>query len=234
MSTRRASPPARAGMARAVAAGPRHPFARTPARKVARKAAAARPAQPPFIVTAFEPFDGRTRNRSMLVLERVLRDPQWESAILPVDFLSLPGAITDLAERKPRALLLMGEADRDKVSVEQVAVNVIDSESGDNAGRVWRGRPVVPEGELALRASWDACALADTMLKAGIPAAPSFHAGTYACNAALYRALAELAPQGIPVGFLHVPRTALKLAMLVRAALAAIRALEKLAGAAAR
>lgn len=226
MSTRRSAGTTGAG---AIGAMVRSPGKAALAKRVAKAAAAARAARPPFIVTAFEPFDGRSQNRSGLVLERILRDPQWESAILPVDFRRLPAAVTALAGRRPRALLLMGEADRDKVSVEQVAVNIIDSESPDNAGRIWRGRPVIVGGELALRASWDACALADAMVKAGIPAAPSFHAGTYACNAAFYRALCELAPQGVPVGFLHVPRTALKLAMLVRAAVAAIRGLEKLA-----
>ncbi len=179
----------------------------------------------PFLVTAFEPFDGRKTNRSLLTLHRLLPRPGQESAILPVDFLALPDFLADLIARKPRALLLMGEADRDKVSVEQVAVNIIDSETPDNAGRVVRGRAVVPDGELALRASWDACAVADAMVAAGVPAAPSFHAGTFACNASLYLALHGLKGTDTRVGFLHVPRKALKPAMLIRAANAAIRAL---------
>lgn len=198
-----------------------------------KKAAARRPATPavngpperPFLVTAFEPFEGRRTNRSLLTLHRLLPRPGQESAILPVDFLALPDFMAELIARKPCALLLMGEADRDKVSVEQVAVNIIDSEKPDNAGRVVRGHPVVPDGELALRASWDACVVADAMIAAGVPAAPSFHAGTYACNASLYLALHGLKGTDTRVGFLHVPRKALKPAMLIRAANAAIKAL---------
>ena len=197
---------------------------RTAARRSAAAVVAAVPDRP-FLVTAFEPFDGRKTNRSLLTLHRLLPRPGQESAILPVDFLALPDFLADLIARKPRALLLMGEADRDKVSVEQVAVNIIDSETPDNAGRVVRGRAVVPDGELALRASWDACAVADAMVAAGVPAAPSFHAGTFACNASLYLALHGLKGTDTRVGFLHVPRKALKPAMLIRAANAAIRAL---------
>jgi pyroglutamyl-peptidase len=182
--------------------------------------------QGPFLVTAFEPFDGRKTNRSLLTLHRLRLQPGQESAILPVDYLALPDFMADLLERKPRALLLMGEADRDKVSVEQVAVNILDSETPDNAGRVVRGRPVVPDGELALRASWDACAVADAMVAAGVPAAPSFHAGTFACNASLYLALHGLKGTNTRVGFLHLPRKALKPAMLIRAAQAAMKALD--------
>lgn len=199
-----------------------------------RQAAARRPAAPavkgvpqgPLLVTAFEPFDGRKTNRSLLTLHRLRLQPGQESAILPVDYLALPDFMADLLERKPRALLLMGEADRDKVSVEQVAVNILDSETPDNAGRVVRGRPVVPDGELALRASWDACAVADAMVAAGVPAAPSFHAGTFACNASLYLALHGLKGTNTRVGFLHLPRKALKPAMLIRAAQAAMKALD--------
>src|SRR5262249_54902080 len=40
--------------------------------------------------------------------------------------------------------------------------------------------------------------------QSGIPAVASFHAGTYACNAALYLALHASSSQS-SVGFLHIP-----------------------------
>ena len=39
----------------------------------------------------------------------------------------------------------------------------------------------------------------------GIPAAPSFSAGTYVCNSILYAALAWGVEHGVPAGFVHLP-----------------------------
>lgn len=199
----------------------------------ARRSALARPAAPLAIVTAFEPFDGRSLNRSLEILRKLEAEtkagrlPGVETAILPVDFERLPASIGALAARRPRALLLMGEADRDKISIEQVALNVADCDIADNAGRTLRAERLIPEGELALHADWDARALAERLNAAGIPTAASFHAGTYCCNASLYLALHGLAGSGCRVGFLHVPIKGLKPLMLVRAAKACVQALRE-------
>ena len=193
-------------------------------------------AVPLSIVAAFEPFAGRHVNRSLLVLHKLKAEAAKpanaglagvQTVELPVDFLRLPESIRALAARGPRALLLMGEAARDKVSIEQVGLNIADSDTADNAGRTLHAHRLVPDGELALRANWDARILAEKLNAAGIPAAASFHAGTYACNASLYLALHYLAGSGCRVGFLHVPVKGLKPAMLVRAAKACLQALQQ-------
>ena len=182
------------------------------------------------IVAAFEPFDGRAINRSQQVLQKLQADPALagvETVLLPVDFLRLPASVSALTARRPRALLLMGEAARDKVCIEQIALNIADSDTADNAGRVLHAERLVPDGVLALHANWDARTLAERLNAAGIPAAASFHAGTYACNASLYLSLHELAGTDTRVGFLHVPIKGLKPAMLVRAAKACLLALQQ-------
>ena len=182
------------------------------------------------IIAAFEPFDGRSVNRSQQILHKLQADPALagvETVLLPVDFARLPASVRALTARRPRALLLMGEAARDKVSIEQIALNIADSDTADNAGRVVHAKRLVPDGVLALHAHWDARKLADKLNAAGIPAAPSFHAGTYACNASLYLSLHQLAGSDTRVGFLHVPIKGLKLAMLVRAARACLQALQQ-------
>jgi pyroglutamyl-peptidase len=159
----------------------------------------------PILVTGFEPFLGRRRNRSWDVVERIRPVPGMERVRLPVDFAALPAAIGALLDRDPRALLLVGEAPGKEVRVEQVALNVADSRDPDNRGRVLRSEPLVPGGPLALSASWDAGRLARELSERGIPSRTSFHAGTFACNAALYLALRGLDPSP-PIGFLHLPR----------------------------
>jgi pyroglutamyl-peptidase len=85
-----------------------------------------------------------------------------------------------------------------------VALNIADSDRADNAGVKPRMESLVPDGPLALRATWDARAVAQRLNEHRVPAVASFHAGTYACNAALYLALHGSSARA-PVGFLHVP-----------------------------
>ena len=185
------------------------------------------------VVAGFEPFAGRHRNRSWLAIERLPELAGVRRVRLPVDFVALPDRVAEILEVRPRVLLLVGESDRRQVSVEQVALNVVDSERPDNAGRVARAEAVEEGGLLALPAAWDAHQVVAELRAAGIAAKVSFHAGTYACNLALYRALYQgLASddgQETRVGFLHVPRypwpVGPRLSVLARAIEVALSAL---------
>jgi pyroglutamyl-peptidase len=170
---------------------------------------------PPIIVAAFEPFEGRRRNRAWEAVRRLPPTPDLVTQQLPVVFSRLPSAIEALLARQPRALLLVGEARRPQVSIEQVALNVADGpDRPDNDGVVLAGQPLVPApgAPLALRATWDAHAVAQALRAQAIDAEASFHAGTFACNAslylALYRARTAEPSKGSPpaVGFLHLPQ----------------------------
>jgi pyroglutamyl-peptidase len=158
-----------------------------------------------FVVTGFEPFEGRRRNRSWEVVSRLGAHAQVQVVQLPVSFGRLGESIAELADRPLVGLLMLGESRAARICVEQVALNIADSDRPDNAGAKPRTEPLVPDGPLALRATWNARAVAQRLNENRIPAAASFHAGTYACNAALYLALHGLAAR-VPVGFLHVPR----------------------------
>jgi pyroglutamyl-peptidase len=166
----------------------------------------------PIIVTGFEPFAGRRRNRSLDTLRALPARPGLERKELPVAFAPLREAIEAVLARRPSVLLLLGEAPGRSLRVEQVALNVADSELPDNLGVRPADAALVPGAPLALRVPWDAGAVAGRIRDAGVRARPSFHAGTYACNAALFHALhgarqaLNAAPPGTIVGFLHVPR----------------------------
>lgn len=141
------------------------------------------------VVTGFEPFDGRTRNRSWDLVSKLRGEQGRDVFRLPVDLGQLYGIVAGILSREPRAILMIGESPTNQLRVEQVALNVADSEDPDNAGRIPQAEPVVPRGPLALMTSWDARGVAGRLHQEGIPAAVSFHAGTFACNAALYLAL---------------------------------------------
>lgn len=176
---------------------------------------------PEVLIAGFEPFGGRARNRSLEIVRRLEGSQGVDTAVLPVDFNTLEAALVQLAERRPDALLLLGESPRQGIAIEQVALNVIDTDRPDNAGHAPQARAVDALGPLALQATWNAHAVVNQLKAAGIAAEASFHAGTYACNAALYLAL-RLFPPGTPIGFMHVPQwrwpRGVRLVHLVRAA----------------
>jgi pyroglutamyl-peptidase len=166
-----------------------------------------------IVLTGFEPFDGRSINRSWELVRRFRGRPGVDVFRLPVDFVQVEELVAGILGRSPRALLMVGESTVAELRVEQVALNVADAERVDNAGRMPQSEAVVPGGVLALRTSWNARRLAGRLHQEGIPAAVSFHAGTFVCNAALYTALhqclkAAAASRAVPaVGFLHVPNS---------------------------
>lgn len=161
-----------------------------------------------LILTAFEPFDGRKRNASAMVLDRV-DDERIERRRLPVVFDALEREIAALLDARPRVLVLMGETSQSRgVRVERVALNVIDAgDRPDNCGKTPSVHPVRPAEPLARWATWDADAVLGALRARDIEATTSYHAGTYACNQSLYLALSMAAARAldIPIGFLHVP-----------------------------
>lgn len=162
-------------------------------------------------IAAFEPFGGRSRNRSWDVARRVRRPAGVELAQLPVNFSLLGEALSSLIATHPLGILLLGEAPIREIAVEGLAINRIHAEGADNSGAAPKGVEVVPGGVLALSVRWDTTAVSEAIRSLGIPARASWHAGTFACNAALYHALhcTEGLSSGHPtrVAFLHLPRS---------------------------
>ncbi len=166
-----------------------------------------------ILLTGFEPFGGDLVNASE---EAVRALAGWRPegvalgiAVLPVSAARLEGAVrAAIAGHRADAVLLAGEAgSRAEMSVERVAINVIDARIPDNDGAQPIDVPVVAGGPAAYLASAPIKAIAAAARAGGIPAAISNTAGTFLCNAALYLAchLAATEFPGIRAGFIHVP-----------------------------
>jgi pyroglutamyl-peptidase len=127
----------------------------------------------------------------------------WQRAQLPVVYARIADVVPALVGKRPRAMLLVGEADRGRLTLERVARNKANPELADNAGEQ---RTLVHDGGHAeLAATWDlerALAAARRIIAAEI----SDDAGGYCCNAALYHALHAASPE-TRIGFVHVPRS---------------------------
>ena len=165
-----------------------------------------------ILLTGFEPFDGSPTNPSQAVVQRLAACPpagiDLHTAILPVDHVRGPQELLRALERsRPEAVVCLGEAGgRAAVSLERVAVNLIDDSIPDNAGERWVDCPVVAGGPAAYLITLPVKAMLQAILAAGTPAELSLSAGTFLCNQIAYILLHHLAGQSIPAGFIHLPR----------------------------
>ncbi len=160
-----------------------------------------------LLVTAFEPFGGAGVNAALeaaeLLPERV-GELRLEKLVLPTVFgASWETLKQAAADVRPDALLCLGEAGgRTEISVERVAVNLMDARIPDNAGAQPRDVPIDPEGPAAFFATLPTRKMADAARSAGVRAGLSYTAGTFVCNYIMYTALQNFCR---PCGFIHVP-----------------------------
>lgn len=128
------------------------------------------------------------------------------AAKLPVRMKSMPGALQKLIdETEPHAILLSGLWPGEPViRLERLAINFAEFGIPDNDGQLLSEK-VSGNGLEAVRCTWPAERIERALLSHGIPARLSEHAGTFLCNAALYRALMYCSGKDLPIGFMHVP-----------------------------
>lgn len=166
-----------------------------------------------ILLTGFEPFGQSKANPSMQVVERlaIARFDQVEllTALLPVDRLSASGAIVSAIENsRPDAVICLGQATgRSALSIERVAINLLDFKIADNEGAVVHDEEVVPGGPTAYFVTLPVRQVYDAIKAAAVPVSLSYTAGTYICNQVLYAMLHYLSAKApaIPSGFIHVP-----------------------------
>ncbi|MFN8471916.1 MAG: pyroglutamyl-peptidase I [Anaerolineae bacterium] len=165
-----------------------------------------------ILVTGFEPFDGRSRNPSAetaLALDGMtLAGANVVARILPVDTRRAPGMLdAAVADLRPDAVVCLGEAARrTKISIERVAVNLLDFRIPDNSGYRPVDEVIVPGAPAAYFATLPVRRLHDTLADE-VPVEMSMSAGTYLCNQIMYHALHAQSTAGVPAGFVHLPRS---------------------------
>ena len=168
--------------------------------------------QSPVLLTGFEPFGGESSNASWDAVSRVegetIDGRQIVTACLPVTFSGAPRALADAIRRhRPALIISVGQASgRCSLSLERIAINLIDARIADNANHRPIDQAIDAGGPAADFARLPIKRLFAELRSAGVPAEVSYSAGTYVCNQVFYELL-RVAPQGIPCGFVHVPCT---------------------------
>ncbi len=139
-----------------------------------------------------------------------IKDLSLRSVILPVSFArSFEVLKKEIDEFAPECVVAMGLAfSREEITVERVGINFLDAEIADNEGTQPRSQRLVdgaPDGwlsDLPLEKMVEACRAV------GVKASISNTAGTFVCNALLYKMLSLGKIKKYRSGFVHLPPTA--------------------------
>ena len=165
-----------------------------------------------ILLTAFDPFGGETVNPALEAVRAVpdgIAGAEIVRLTVPTVFGRSIETVYEVMKReRPDAVLCVGQAGgRAGLSVERVAINLIDARIADNEGSRPLDTPVFPGGPAAFFSTLPVKAVAEAIEAAGVPAAVSYTAGTFVCNQLMYGVLWHIAEEfpGMRGGFIHVP-----------------------------
>jgi pyroglutamyl-peptidase len=166
-----------------------------------------------ILITAFEPFDGRTKNASAeavkaLMQETIPANIEITVCLLPVETITAPEQVLRaINDRQPDYVVSLGEAKRDSVCIETVAYNERKFTIPDNAGFLLDGK-IVPDAATSYVATLPVEAMLHAIARTGVQVRLSDDAGRYLCNEVMYSVLHDLTHRDqapVPAGFIHVP-----------------------------
>lgn len=147
------------------------------------------------LITGFEPFGGYSENSSWAVAEKVaacgIEGVDVALAQMPVSFGRVATALRgEVEHHRPDLIVMLGQsAAADRVKLERVALNMMDSATGDNDGAKPNEEPISKGGEVALLTTLPIKSLRSAIEAVGVRVKISNSAGLYVCNRLYYEAL---------------------------------------------
>ena len=155
-----------------------------------------------ILVTTFEPFGGSDTNISQQVLDAIQADVA--KLLLPVSFRRAPEVLNEaIGLLQPDVIIAMGQAaEGDKIRLERLAINMMDSAKGDNDGYIPDEEIICSEAPLALKTALPVKQLCADCINAGLPTKVSNSAGLYVCNRIYFEALRHTTNSL----FVHIPK----------------------------
>jgi pyroglutamyl-peptidase len=163
------------------------------------------------LVTGFEPFGKFSENSSWEVAQRVtscgVEGAEVVAAQLPVSFARVGEVLRSAIElHTPDLVIMLGQSGTtDRVKLERVALNMMDSAMGDNDGVKPDEEPIYEGEERALFTSLPIKRLRSAIEAQGIAVKISNSAGLYVCNRTYYEALRMCKERAMQAIFVHQP-----------------------------
>lgn len=165
-----------------------------------------------ILITGFDPFGGEDINPAYEAV-KLLPDKIKGADIVKMEIPTVfekEGKILEkgIVEHRPDAVICVGQAGgRSAVTIEKVAINLMEARIPDNEGKKPLDRPVCADGENAYFAKLPVKAMVQKIREHRIPAKISYTAGTFVCNDVMYRLLymIDRTFPNLKGGFIHVP-----------------------------
>ena len=164
------------------------------------------------LLTGFEPYGKYVENSSWATAQHVVAQGVMGVELflkrMPVSFHRVVAELsTAVDEVHPDLIVMLGQAAlSDKVRLERIAINMMDSKKGDNDGVVPDEELIYPHESTALLTKLPIKNMCASIAERGIPVVVSNTCGLYVCNRLYYEALrlCEHAPKMKAI-FVHVP-----------------------------
>ena len=164
------------------------------------------------LLAGFEPFNGATENPSAELVNYFKQNPldgiEIDTVILPVSFYRAEQRLQPKLEQNYDVVLGLGlAAGRNHISVERIALNLIDARIPDETGHQPIDQKVIDGGPLALSTSLPVKAICKACNELDVPTKVSYTAGTFVCNATFYQICnyQQKFQPNMLAGFIHVP-----------------------------
>lgn len=164
-----------------------------------------------ILITGFEPFGSYAENSSWEAAKKVASFGVFNAYIatecLPVSFVRAPMTLREAIDRHtPDVVIMLGQsATADRIKLERVALNMMDSVKGDNDGAKPDEEPIYEGEESALFTSLPIKHLRLAIEAQGIAVKISNSAGLYVCNRLYYEALRLCKERAMQAIFIHLP-----------------------------
>ena len=164
-----------------------------------------------ILFTGFEPYWNYPINSSWVVAEKVAtRGVVGVDVVIekmPVSFSRVRVALREAVEKHcPDMLIMLGQSGgSDKVKLERVALNMIDSKLPDNDGYTPNEEPINIETPAALFTNTPIKSLLTAIEEQGISVKISNSCGLYVCNRLYYEALMLCKELHMMAIFIHLP-----------------------------
>ena len=165
-----------------------------------------------ILVTGFDPFDKDIINPAYEAVKRLpdeIREAKIIKLEIPTSFERSRIAIEEAIEKySPNVILSIGQAGgRNEITIEKVAINLLEARIKDNDGYQPLDKPIKEDGQTAYFTNLPIKGMVAHIKENNIPANISYTAGTFVCNSVMYNILYLIDKKfpNIKGGFIHVP-----------------------------
>ncbi|MDE6357816.1 MAG: pyroglutamyl-peptidase I [Eubacteriales bacterium] len=164
------------------------------------------------LVTGFDPFDKDTINPAYEAVKKLpdkIKNAEIIKLEIPTSFKRSEIVIKEAIEKySPNIILSVGQAGgRNEITIEKVAINLLEARIKDNDGYQPFDTPIKEDGETAYFTNLPIKGMVKHIKDNNIPASISYTAGTFVCNSVMYNILYLINKKytNLKGGFMHVP-----------------------------